>query len=854
MGPHKLLAAFLTILATVASTFADGDSKATAGKAGGPKTKQAATSAAKTGDSIKSPVAKPEPARETVKKERLTLEKLFPKKGLFGPTAHGMSFSHDGNYAAYLYHHYEERRHGVDLWVLEVATGKTERVTAPAVMAKFQASARKVQEDRAKKLKSKAPLLESLVRQFTAQGKTGRVKLVLDSDADDAKAPRYSGIHSFRWSPTANELLFVSEWDIYRWKVGDKEPVRQTKTKAQEWQVRYLQDGAGYTYLVGGALMRVVFGSHLIEQLDPPLPHGESMVQYRISPDGKRLAFRATKRGTPAAPDRKVSIANYRERFMKVQEVPRHVSEDPLPPVEESIYLYDLTDGMVENGPIAPVFHHNITGPRDLISLPDWSPDSRRIVFAVFEQTSGQVRIMQAEIEPDPKAGARRAQAKPARVIYRFLHTGGPNTPGMIDPHFLDDNRRIALITEQSGFRQLHILDPLYESLEQVTFGRYEVYPIRLSKDRKTYFVAATREHPACRDVYRVSLAGRSMERLTRGCGVYESVAVSPDGKTILANFERYGSLRELVRVDCGTGCQKTLTDSHPESTRKLTTVRPELFSYKNRQGHEIQGMLFKPEGWSKNDKRPLLIYVYGGPLGTRKLVVEGAYQSDAYLFARYMTEKHGYVTCTIDPRGVSGYGSLFEKANFQQVGKPQVEDLVDGVKHFIANYGVDPKRVGIHGWSFGGFQTQMCLYTQPDVFAVGIAGAGPTEWENYNSWYSTATIGSTRMGQPDLSKFSLLPLAKNLKARLLLVHGMEDSNVLYQDTVRVYRELLKAGKETLVELFLDPTGGHGLGGDVKPLALRRKYEDFLIRFLGKGEPAKLPLTVQSTNPTANTK
>src|SRR5262245_60615889 len=132
-----------------------------------------------------------------------------------------------------------------------------------------------------------------------------------------------------------------------------------------------------------------------------------------------------------------------------------------------------------------------------------------------------------------------------------------------------------------------------------------------------------------------------------------------------------------------------------------------------------------------------------------------------------------------------------------------------------------------------------MCLYTEPDVFAVGIAGAGPTEWENYNAWYSTGTIGSTRTGQPDLGKFSLLPLAKKLKGRLLLVHGMEDSNVLYQDTVRVYRELLKAGKETLVELFLDPTGGHGLGGDVNRLSRARKYEDFLVRHLGKWEPAK---------------
>ena len=171
------------------------------------------------------------------------------------------------------------------------------------------------------------------------------------------------------------------------------------------------------------------------------------------------------------------------------------------------------------------------------------------------------------------------------------------------------------------------------------------------------------------------------------------------------------------------------------------------------------------------------------------------------------------------------GYGGLFEKSNYEQVGKPQTEDLVDAARWFADGQGVDAARIALHGWSFGGFQTQMCMYTEPDVFAAGIAGAGPTEWHNYNQWYSTGTVGATRQGKPDLEKYSLLPMAKNLKGRLLLIHGMEDANVLYQDTVRVYRELLKAGKETLVELFLDPTGGHSLGGDVKRLGQFRKYE-----------------------------
>lgn len=769
----------------------------------------------------------PPPKESALKPMELTLEKIFPKRGLFGPTARAMSFSYDGKYAAYLYQTQKERTQGADLWILEVATGKVTQATSMARMARYQASARKA--------------LEAAQNREREKGKEQKG----EQKQEKTPSPRYSGLSSFTWSPTAHELLFLSEGDIYRLKVGEEAPTRLTKTRSPESNVEYLPDGRGYTYQRDNALLRAVFGSDLTEQLDPTLPADETLGSYRISPDGKRMVFTSRKGKGPFTGERKVNIASYRDRFMKVQEVARQVSDDPLPSTEMTVYLHEFGEPMIENGPLMPIFRYKYSGPRDVLSLPEWSPDSRKVVFSIYQQTTGQIQVLTAQAAPEPKPGAKRETVKPAQVVYRFLHTGGPNTPPMTHPRFLADNCRVVLLTEVSGFRHLHILDPLDESLEQVTRGRFEVYPIALSKDRQHYYVTATREDPSCLDVYRVSLAEAKLERVTTEKGCYEQVAVSPDGSRFLAIYSRFGSPQELVQVEVGKGPQKELTSSHSLTTRQLTTVRPEFFTYKNRHGHDIHGFLFKPNDWTRSDKRPLLIYVYGGPLGTRKQVVEGSYQADSYFFARYMAERHGYVTVTIDPRGMSGYGSVFEKSNFQQVGRPQVEDLVDGVKFLVANYGVDPKKVGIHGWSFGGFQTQMCMYTEPNVFAVGMAGAGPTEWENYNAWYSTGTIDSSRPGQPDLSKYSLLPLAKNLKGKLLLVHGMEDSNVLYQDTVRVYRELLKAGKETQVELFLDPTGGHGLGGDVDRLARARKYEDFLLRYLGKGAPAS-PMSTTS--------
>lgn len=1065
-------------------------------------------------------------AKEGSKDAALTLERIFPEKSFFGPSARGMAFSHDGRLAAFLYRPFAERRHGNDLYILDTDTGQARRITSVGRMAEFQADAREVRDDREKKAKRAGVSLRLLGREqlgslgwtqgrvvgawagdaraegdgaegellraggaeldlterangsYTGELRVGFVRLalqsvkvdegrgtaeakvddtalgikgglslrledgelrgeltltdpeqtlalslarkegegdvepehtpgvvgawgerltlgdvVLDDDAeinDDkdgepvkVRAPRYGGVSSFEWAPNADELLLVSGGDLYRLTIdreawdkglegpapvdaagedgaesGDAEgdedasegagseeegdagadgaeaeevrggdapelaPVapyrgelsRQTRTRESMSDVQYLPDGSGYTYLRGGALLRVSFGDHLIVQLDPALKDGERMVGYRISPDMRRLVFLATRGETTGTRARQVTIVNYRDRFAVARQVARHMPDDPWPESYTSVYLYDLRGHDREDGKLERVFSRRVSGPRDVMQVPEWSPDSSRIAFAAFDQQAEDMKILEAgfvtekkeeeeEAEPEPTASAAvssddgqgddqddeqddqqeeqqdgereeerdtgrgtdrdgdddKEPAKEeeekeaeelefkienARVVYRFLHAGGPNTPRMVRPMYLPDSRRMVFITEISGYRHLHLLEPRYEQLTQVTKGPFEVYPFHLSDDHTTLFATANEGDPAQEHVYKIDLERIEVTRLTDRPGVYQGVAVRDDGSMLLALHADFGSPRELVAVRPGAGDEGEawvrLTGSHPEEAHKLTAAAPEYFSFENRHGQVIHGHMFKPSDWTAEDRRPLLIYVYGGPLSANNnMIARGSFSAPGYFFARYMAEKHGFVTATIDPRGASGFGAVFEKANFERVGKPQTEDLVDGAKWFVRHHGVDEKRMALHGWSFGGFQTQMVMYTEPDVFAVGIAGAGPTEWHNYNSWYSTGTIGANRPGRTDLEEFSLLPLAKNLKGKLMLVHGVEDSNVLYQDTVRVYRELLKADKEVHVELFIDPTGGHGLGGDVKTIGRYRKYEDFLVRNLGTGEPAK---------------
>lgn len=697
--------------------------------------------------------------------------------------------------------------------------------------------------------------------------------MVLEDDHKH-RGPRYSGVSSFEWSPTKTEMIFNSRGDLYRFDIESREIERLTMTRGSLRDVQYLPDGSGYTYLNDGALIRVSFGSHTMVQLDPELPRGQSMSGYRISPDGKRLVFLANSGRGYFAGARTVNIISYRNRFAEVRQVTRHVSDDERPDLETFVYLYELDPDLSEKTEPKLVYSRKQSGPRDIMIVPDWAPDSSRVAFSVFDQETSQIKIMEARFvekqadeaaEPEsedaaesdtesegqgddenpasdedagetPEAAQPEFEIEEARVVYEFFHNGGPNTPRMVVPTYLPDSRRMVFLTELSGFRHLHTLDPVYEQLEQLTSGRFEVYPVDVTRDHTAMLALATEGDPTQQQVFHVDLTTGKMTRVSPEEGYYSAPAMSPDGQNYLASFVDFGTLRELVAFEHASDDHRALTDSHTDEARAITEPTPEYFTYQNRHGQTIHGHMFLPPGYDKAQQRPLLIYVYGGPLGTRKMTSRGDFSAPSYYFAYYMAMKHGYITATIDPRGASGFGAVFEKANFERVGVPQTEDLVDGAKWFTENYNADPARRAMHGWSFGGFQTQMVMYTEPDVFAAGMAGAGPTEWENYNSWYSTGTIGNSRIGNPDLKAYSLLPVAKNLTGQLLLVHGVEDANVLYQDTIRVYRALLQAGKEAQVELFIDPTGGHGLGGDVKTINRYRKYESFLLRTIGHFE------------------
>lgn len=851
-----------------------------------------------------------------------SLEQVFRDQPYRGENAKEAKFSRSGRYLAYLWSPYGEP--GSDLHVHDIRSGKTVRLTSPAVMQAFDAPEdlarfeKKLQQKRSEQAERQAreeaqaaylrgaavdlnqwetaalaqlklELAEKKARE-DAQKASDKAEADAEKRAADALAARragkpapaapdaaasaapapakpiekelwelrdelkkqqaknklkpedlYPGVTQLVWARQRDELILQYRGSLLRWQAGQDKLQPLVSTQRQLRIVAYTPDDQGFVFMDEKRVLRARFASAAVEVLNRELIHADDeekkygIDESVISEDGRWMSLLARApltapdgKGTPPKPGRQVEIMNYGERFATAKKVDREVSDDKRMERPLALYIRKVPglDALPGKQP-QPVFTHKGGDGWFEISPVAWARDGSRYAFATWEREKELLRVY---------LGAADESAKPEVVLERRgdVHHELVN---VLKPQFTPDGKQLVLVLAENGWRQPHGYELASKQWKPLLKGEFEAHQVLgFTPDSQHMFVQANKDDLAAMNLYRVKLQDGSMQALGQAPDYHRAGVVSYDGQWLAANAGQWAQRPELKLMSGlgQTAAPKLLTQSHDPAWAQVDVLRPERFSYKNRHGDLIPAYVFKPAGWKASDQRPAVVYTYGGPLNDRHSVETDSFQPTGYVFAMYMAAKHGYVMVTVDPRGHSNYGQRFADANFEQPGVAQSEDLEDLVAYMKANLGVDGARLGLNGWSFGGFQTQHTLYTKPDLFAAGIAGAGPTEWENYNSWYSGRTIGKVDRTKPVLRKYSLLPLAKQLKKPLLLVHGMQDPNVLYQDTVNVYRALLESGKEALVDLFLDPDGEHGMGGAVKTVGWHRKYEAFWLQHLGR--------------------
>jgi dipeptidyl aminopeptidase/acylaminoacyl peptidase len=365
---------------------------------------------------------------------------------------------------------------------------------------------------------------------------------------------------------------------------------------------------------------------------------------------------------------------------------------------------------------------------------------------------------------------------------------------------WLPDNKRILMLAEREGWMHLYSLDvtAANPAPKALTSGKWEVASARLSKDRTTIFFTAGEVHPGEQQFYTMSVDGGPFTRITTTTGGHE-ITVSPDEKTLADLYSTINRPPELhVQAFAAGAPAKKITTTPTAEWLAFKWLEPKVITYKARDGAMVYARLYTPEmiGAKRDPKRPAVVFVHGAGY----LQFAHKYWSQNYYrehMFHHLLAARGYVVLAPDYRASSGYGRDWRTGIYEHMGGKDLDDSVDGAKFLVATERVDAKRIGIYGGSYGGFLTLMALFTTPDVFAAGAALRPVTDWAHYNHSYTAPILGLPQTSPEAYKRSSPIYFAEGLKNQLLICHGMVDTNVFYQDTVRLMQRLIELRKET---------------------------------------------------------
>jgi dipeptidyl aminopeptidase/acylaminoacyl peptidase len=420
------------------------------------------------------------------------------------------------------------------------------------------------------------------------------------------------------------------------------------------------------------------------------------------------------------------------------------------------------------------------------------SADNKDRWYVVVEADSGKTRVVDA-LHDD--AWIREAG-------------GGFGSSGV---EFLPDNRRVWFLSERDGWMHLYTLDVSDASAKakQLTSGKWEITDASLARDEKKFYVTSTEQHPGERHVYTIPVDGGPRTKLTSMTGSNAAV-VSPDESTLGLVYSYSNKPPEVYLMANRPGAAATQVTTTPTAEwRSFNWIDPKIITYKARDGVDVYARLFTPEmlGGRRDPSRPAVVFVHGAGYAQNAHKYWASYFRE-YMFHNLLASR-GYVVLDVDYRASSGYGRDWRTAIYRHMGGKDLEDVVDGAKYLAAKEQVNPKHIGVYGGSYGGFITLMAMFTTPDVFAAGAALRPVTDWAHYNHGYTSNILNVPQKDAEAYRKSSPIYFAEGLKGALLICHGMVDTNVLFQDSVRLAQRLIELRKDNW-ELAPYPVENHG--------------------------------------------
>ena len=392
------------------------------------------------------------------------------------------------------------------------------------------------------------------------------------------------------------------------------------------------------------------------------------------------------------------------------------------------------------------------------------------------------------------------------------------------DLTFLKDNSFIWT-SEKDGFNHIYLYDKTGKLINQVTSGNWEVTKYYgFDEKTKTIFYQSTENGSINRDVYSISLNGKNKKRLSANTGT-NSATFSPNFQFFINNFSSTNApiVYTLNNSKDGKMVQEIVNNNElAEKLKKYNLPSKEFFVLKTDKGNELNAWILKPKDFDVNKKYPVFMYQYSGP-GSQQ-VNNDWNNSDDYWFVS-LTQM-GYIVACVDGRGTGFKGAAFKKCTQLNLGKYEVEDQIDAAK-VIGNYPfVDKSRIGIFGWSYGGFMSSNCLFKGNDVFKMAISVAPVTNWRFYDSIYTERYLQTPQENAKGYDDNSPINFVDKLKGNLLLIHGTADDNVHVQNSMKMIEALVQANKQ--FDWAIYPDKNHGIYGGKTRIQLYNKMTNFV--------------------------
>ena len=608
---------------------------------------------------------------------------------------------------------------------------------------------------------------------------------------------------SYQWFPNSKDLLVAAGGDLFVVHPNGKFD-QITHTEIDEEDPHLSPDGTKVLYRWKSNLYVRDLNTHAVKQLTsdgtPTLLNGELDWVYPEeldlgtaawwSPDSKHVAFLQFDVSHEFVYPQ---VDLTRERALSE---PERYPQAGTPNADVKLGVLSIATGETKWMQIGPTTDA-------LIARIAWLPDSSRVAVERLNRVQDKLDLLFANVSTGAVSSVLKEESKTWINVAQ-------------EPLFLKSRDEFLWTSERSGFRHVYRYRDDGELLGQLTKGEWEVVAISAIDEKSgTLYYTSSETSPLETQLYRVPLAGGEAIRLTKEEGSH-AISMNEQGN---AYVDTYSSLHQPGQTVLAHTNETSATVLRGPEKPNSALLPEEIVTMKTSDGTTLYGRLIKPVGFQPGTRYPLIVSVYGGP-GVQS--VRNRWYGASW---EQVLAHAGYLVWQLDNRGSKGRGLAFEAPIYRKMGVQEVADQRAGVGYLVERGLADSKRVGITGFSYGGYMTLRSLLFAPEVFQVGVAGAPVTDWHNYDTIYTERYMGVPEANPAAYDASSNTKNAERLAGKLLIIHNMEDDNVLFQNTMQMASALERAGKPFLMQIY--PQKTHGITGPYR----KEFYQQMLTFF-----------------------